>query len=268
MNSEDKWYYLRAGGSHGPESFGRLIDLMEEGAVDSNTLVWKEGNSDWVSLQKIIAQVGGEAPPIPGSVSSVHATATPTDSTSRPSVWSYDDAGPHPWRRYFARLLDIVLGGGAMWLIVGLILSAIDQDGSKAFLDYINKSESRIISSLLTIFLSIFPSALFVGLTRSSPGKLIFGIRVSAEDDAPIGLAIALHREFLIWIKGWGLGLPIVSLFTLINAFKGLKRDGTTSWDADLNIKVVQRHSTLLQTAISIIGVLIIFAIFAWLTSL
>jgi hypothetical protein len=64
------------------------------------------------------------------------------------------------------------------------------------------------------------------------------GIRITNESGERLGLAIALKRSFSVWIRGWGLGIPIVSLFTLIAAYTTLKRNGVTSWDRDFNCVV------------------------------
>lgn len=47
---EKIWYILMDGKKEGPYS---IFDLMEETRLSPDTLVWKEGFEDWVSLKEV-----------------------------------------------------------------------------------------------------------------------------------------------------------------------------------------------------------------------
>lgn len=83
---------------------------------------------------------------------------------------------------------------------------------------------------MLTVLISVPISAAFVGTAGLSPGKWIFGVRIT-RDGQPLGFGAAFNREVSIWIRGLGLGVPIVSLVTLSNSFNRLKDKGSTQWD-------------------------------------
>lgn len=263
MNAEAQWYYLLENGSQGPEPLGRLLELLETGVVSRTTSVWQVGSPDWQPLENALNLVQDGPPPLPGMARPIQTIpelpAEPRRAASGPisdapqSV--YNDANPHPWRRYFARMLDTTVGGAVIWFAVGAVLAAVNQNAAKAFIDYVNLPDSRIVNICLTFFFAAFPNALFIGLTGQSLGKFIFGVKVTRQSGGYIGFKVAFWREMLVWFRGLGLGIPIVSLFTLVHAFKTLKAERNTSWDCQLSALIVQRPTSRLQTCLGIFGV-------------
>ena len=64
-----KWYYADAQhASQGPVDDGGLVGLREQGQLDWDTLVWREGMSDWRPMRDFAAQLAraeAGAPPLP-----------------------------------------------------------------------------------------------------------------------------------------------------------------------------------------------------------
>jgi hypothetical protein len=87
-------------------------------------------------------------------------------------------------------------------------------------------------------------NALTIGLTGLSLGKWIFGIRVT-RDGAPMGPLRALRREFAVFFKGLGLGVPLVSLFTLVGSYSALSDKRITPWDKAQKLGVNHRPESL-----------------------
>lgn len=175
-------------------------------------------------------------------------------------VLSWVDTSPHPWRRYFARILDILVNGLMVYFIVLMPLYFLDSgeiaENIESFLSV--KIWGRFADVILTIFLSMFVTAAFIGFWGSSLGKWFFGIKILDQRNRPIGYFAALKREIMVWCKGLGFGIPIISFITLAWSADKLAKQGITSWDKDMNIKVVQRSRGIKQTILSIIGVLLI----------
>lgn len=142
----------------------------------------------------------------------------------------WTDTSPHPWRRYGARLTDIMLGGTVFWFLFGVIAYGVAPDAADRFFASLDGSGGRLLDLMMTVLISVPISAAFVGATGLSPGKWIFGVRVT-RDGQPLGFGAAFNREVSIWIRGLGLGVPIVSLVTLANSFSRLKDKGSTQWD-------------------------------------
>ncbi len=256
MDAEVQWYYKQDGSPQGPVALQRLLELLESGVIDRTTTVMRADGTDWHSLEQAL-EIAGHAPPaLPGSAAIVPPERPALNAATARSAAGLDGE-PHPWRRYFARMIDIVINGLAMWFLIGLVLAAVDQDTAKAITDFLDRSQTRSASAFLTLVLVMFPNALMIGFTGATVGKWLFGIRVTREDGQPIGVGAALWREVLVWFRGLGIGFPIVTLFTLIKAYRTLKNDGRTTWDRDMSLRV---HS-ISPTLFTILGGVALFAI-------
>lgn len=72
----------------------------------------------------------------------------------------------------------------------------------------------------------------------TTPGKALSKIRLRCENGSRLSYSQALKRSFSVAVKGLGLGLPLISLFTLLNSYNDLTKKGKTSWDRDGNFSV------------------------------
>ena len=70
----------------------------------------------------------------------------------------------------------------------------------------------------------------------------------------PIGVLRALWREILVWVNGLGIGIPFVTIVTLIMAYRRLDGDAITSWDDKLGLVVLHRPRGTLQTVSGVSG--------------
>lgn len=152
------------------------------------------------------------------------------------------------WSRLLARTFDYYVFTAIAALSIGYL-----------FPSFINNTKEPNLSILL--FLSgVFLLTLTNVLTGTSLGKLLFGLQVMKEDKSRLSSFEALKREMLVWYRGYGLGIPLVCLFTLSRAHTTLKEDGKTSWDRDISSNVTQkpigvfRLSFAMLVAFSFIG--------------
>ncbi|MBH5372269.1 DUF4339 domain-containing protein [Bradyrhizobium glycinis] len=60
------WFYASEGKQQGPFAEGQFRDLVAQGVVRSDTLVWTEGMAGWQKAAEIPGLIGGGAPPIMG----------------------------------------------------------------------------------------------------------------------------------------------------------------------------------------------------------
>ncbi len=126
----------------------------------------------------------------------------------------------HPWTRYWARLFD--------YYIFGLIIGTF----SFGFLSKI----PEIIISIFLIFLWVFFESLMLTAIGTTPGKSLFRIKITDSEGKHLDFSTSLTRSFNVWISGMGLGIPIISIFTLIFSYRKLKNEGATDWDRKLKI--------------------------------
>src|SRR5512145_1583180 len=85
--SDAQWYLARDGKQHGPISEAELTQFIEQGHLQPNDLVWREGFADWRPAMLVFAP-GGSNP-----------------AAARPAP---------PPRRPMARQPDTDLAGGAV----------------------------------------------------------------------------------------------------------------------------------------------------------
>jgi len=151
----------------------------------------------------------------------------------------------HPWIRYFARLFDINVGG----ILIVWIWYKFEPNSYAQVFGNLN----QYIITILLYIIWLFFESFFISQWGTTPGKVILNTYVYSSNGNKLSYSQALKRSFSVFIKGSGLGIPIVSLFTLINAHDTLKRNGTTSWDEKYDSVVITRKSSIPRVIILII---------------
>src|SRR6187399_860320 len=58
------WFYASEGKQQGPYPEGQFRDLISQGIVRPDTLVWSEGMAGWQKAAEIPGLIGGGAPPM------------------------------------------------------------------------------------------------------------------------------------------------------------------------------------------------------------
>ena len=164
-----------------------------------------------------------------------------------------------PWVRYWARYIDILLAAVVLGLLLefGVILGILPPSISPS-----NLNEAAL--ALLALFLWIFVEAILLSTWGTTPGKCLLKTTLRDLAGKKLALSPALKRSFLVWLKGIGVGVPIITVFTLAVAHRRLTREGMTSWDRDGGFRV--RHETLGR--VRVLFVLLVFLLFALLIAI
>lgn len=156
-----------------------------------------------------------------------------------------------PWVRYWARMFDIYLYSLFFGLAIGIIApDVLEMPG--------------IILGLLVMLSWVLQESMLLSSWGTTPGKWLFKTHLRDASGNKLKLPQAAGRSLAVWIKGLGLGIPIVTLFTLLSAKSELTNQGITSWDKDGSFVVT--HKTI--GAIRIIIAIIFFMCFFILTSI
>ena len=178
-----------------------------------------------------------------------YKTTTSTKTNVVPSNDNGYDTKPHPWLRYLARHTDTILFAVFLALFFG---------DSGLF-----SGSEEFWGSLVIMFLWIFVEAVFLAMIGTTPGKWLFNISVVNNNGSKLTFSSALNRSFMVWIKGLGLGIPLVSLFTMYSSYSELQKNGITSWDKDDNHIV--RHGKF--NALKFFGIVGLFILLGALLS-
>jgi uncharacterized RDD family membrane protein YckC len=197
------------------------------------------------------------------AVSGAHeAEPSPNALDREPSTnrRKWTDTAPRPWRRFFARHADYLINAFLSSALFYIVASAIDDDSvaQELFDSFDRITDNAALAFLICITVTTPINGLLIGLSGGTLGKWLFGVCVLQPDGKKIGIARAFYREFLVVLKGLGLGIPIVSLVTGINAYNRLKKFGSTSWDAQIAATVVSRPRGLRQNILSGVTVVVL----------
>lgn len=149
--------------------------------------------------------------------------ALPATSTPTPT-----DIGAHPWRRFFARTVDMLFLAIPLYavLVFGLI-SVLPANAEKI----VGTLGNPIAAAVLAYLLWVPIEAALLANFGTTPAKWVFGIRVLKVNGRKLTFAEALQRAAFVCIYGDGFGVPIIALFTRAYAYDKLKKTGTTKWD-------------------------------------
>lgn len=170
---------------------------------------------------------------------------------------------PRPWPRYFARMIDTVVLGAVAGLVLGIVLVLATESGADRYVAMTEGVGGLVVSNVLGYLLAIVPIAFLLAFAQT-PGKWLFGIRVRDHEGRRLGLWKALQREAWVLVRGVGIGIPLVTLFTHISSFTDLKDDGTTAWDRALRCQVTHAPATRWWWVRAILGGALVVALSLW----
>lgn len=168
----------------------------------------------------------------------IEEVVPPTETSAavvESDVANYSDASgdpyrvePRPWRRYWARMLDTYVFS----LVIAVPILLIFPDVAKV---------NSAVLGMLILPLTIPLEALMLSSWGWTPGKGLMRVEVRNASGGKLPIDVAMARGIGVWIKGLGIGAPILSLFTHIAAFRRLNDLGETSWDLVEDCRV--RHA-------------------------
>lgn len=227
-----------------------LPRLVRTGRLTADTPLWRSGGEEEGTAGTAVPQLFAE-PPSP-------------DALSAGEFWS--DA-PRPWRRFFARLVDITVVGNGLYETLIHVLSVLLPDTNAGLERYL-LPWWPLPETILAVLFVLPVNAVTVALFGNTLGKYLFGLRAAAADapDARLPLRTSLRREGQIWWRGQALGVPVLDLIASAIAYRRLKRTGTTAWDSGLGLRVYSRRPPR-DVIAALILILLLFGLLALLGS-
>jgi len=171
----------------------------------------------------------------------------------------------HPWRRFFARTVDLFTLGMLIFLVVAFLIGYLFPQNVEGFVKAV---ENPITAGIVVYLLWLPVEAGFLAATGTTPAKWVFGISVVSTEGKKLSFSSALKRTFLVWIQGEGLGIPLVTLFTLLFAYRRLTKSGTTLWDTSVGSVVTHKKWGVFRATASILIVLMALMIMGVLNSM
>lgn len=170
----------------------------------------------------------------------------------------------HPWRRFFARTVDVSTVGLLLFLLLAFVVGATMPTKAEGFAKAL---DNPIIAGFLLYLVWLPAEAAFLSLAATTPAKWLFGIRVVHPDGKSLSFSEALNRSFLVWVQGVGLGIPFVALFTQLFAYRRLTRTGTTLWDTSTGAVVAHQQWGVLRAILCVAVVLAVLVLLSILNA-
>lgn len=146
-----------------------------------------------------------------------------------------NDAVPRawiPWRRFFARSFDLAFYK-MLWdcfVALGLRLPSVSLP--------LTDNLSVNVDVLAYLILMIFLEPLFLWIFRTTPGKALFGIRVTDGEGNRLSYKAGLSRTCTVLWRGMGLQIPIYSLVRLYKSYKDYADEYPLAWEHDSELTV------------------------------
>ena len=118
--------------------------------------------------------------------------------------------------------------------------------------------------TMIVMFGWVFLEPLFLTIFGTTPGKALLKTKLEKATPSRFNYTQALIRSFKVWMRGFGFGIPIISIVTLIFAYGKLRDNRETSWDREGGFVVthdtigVFRIMVAILILLSIIGLVIL----------
>ena len=132
-----------------------------------------------------------------------------------------------PWRRFFARNLDMVLYG-LLWdmFLVGVCNVNILQESTAL----------TIVSTIMILVLMILAEPVLLSVFGTTFGKWVLGIRITDFDGNKPGYEEALQRTAKVILFGLGLSIPVYDIVRLVKSYRSCEAGEDMEWEYHTNI--------------------------------
>lgn len=171
------------------------------------------------------------------------STDSSSESRELPQVF-------YPWRRYFARMLDMSVYD----ILLSFFLVAAFNINISA-----RSTLENLIDVFITLLIMLFAEPLLLRLFGTTPGKAIFGIRVTGPDGMRLSYARGLKRTWGVIGAGMGYNIPIYNLVKLSGSHRLCSEMKTQPWDE--NISSTIKDTKWYRGVIYILAALIMLAL-------
>ncbi len=125
-----------------------------------------------------------------------------------------------PWRRYFARLMDLVIYDMLFRIFCILVFRIESIDGG-----------IQIFYTIVSLLIMIMIEPVLISKFGTTLGKFTFGIYIRDYDDKLLSYKEAFRRTRTVMIFGLGLQIPFVSLYTNWKSYRHYKTCLDLPWE-------------------------------------
>ena len=178
---------------------------------------------------------------------------------------AWADLGPHPIRRWIARLFDFWVTTGLVFVALALPWIAAGPDLEAAAFPVMVLGVIFLLSPLRGLLAAAL-NALLLSRFSTTPGKWLCGVRIRREDGSPPAFTQGFRRELAALTFGCGFYVPLISVVAVGYNFFRLRAKGAAPWDQRRGLVAAQRPNSPKQVALTCLAlapVLVILMVFA-----
>jgi len=246
-----EWWYSEQREKKGPLSFEEVCGLVADGTLTARTLVWKKGLEEWQPVSEI-AEFEDAIRAVPPDV---------PQPTPREENIELPLAGP--WRRFFARLIDL----WAIALPVGFIVAYLAGSLSLEFALWIQEPGSEYAFGWLLLPAVLLVEGVVYGISGTTLGKAILGIKVVTVSAHKATPGQYVRRLPGVYWGGLGTGFPLVNLFTMAHQYGRLRRGKHAGYDeGKFNVKGTKLG--FFRVVLAVLAIVGLFAVQVGLTAM
>lgn len=224
--SDDGWYFIGTDGTQfGPYPRTVLAAMRQSGQIGELDLVWSPGMDVWQPYNVVLPA------PVPAAITPPEVAIEPAPVELPPLPPPSNVAGDgetHPWRRYFAKLIDVFLFGFLAVMVAAVAVSAASPDRMDAL---VSTMENQYIATVVVLGAWVPIDAFALSVFGTTPGRSLFGILVRDRQGDVLTFDKSLERSARVVVQGLAGGLPFLTLVTHWFAYRRLTTTGTTLWD-------------------------------------
>lgn len=208
-------YHLSISGERtGPHTQFHLIEGIREGRLKGDELVWHVGMPDWLPLRDV-REFEGFWP--------VTEEARQQAEEVRKLARAELDR-PRPWIRFGARIFDYTWFSLALRVVLNPWLAGVQYEPSSAMV-------LMHVANSLALLLYVPLEAWMLARFGTTPGRTLLRVQVRRLDGGIPPFSQALRRSFHVFVRGIGIGLPIITFLAMAWSRLVLLRRGATPWD-------------------------------------
>lgn len=161
-----------------------------------------------------------------------------------------------PWKRYFARLIDETIYLIFWNLILALGFHMNIRQTGLAFV---------VIGTIMQSVLLLLVEPVMLSRFGTTPGKFLFGFRVSTESGARLTWREAYDRTGIVLKRGVGFYIPVYGLIREYSSYRDCKKGEILEWEEDNILTLDERHMRWkVIAAVLVLSVLDVLNYFVW----
>jgi len=148
--------------------------------------------------------------------------------TDNEQLVSHDNILAYPWRRFFARSIDIALYGIIIVFIIGYVLRWPIK----------NSITLSTLQLMLSCLIMLFIEPLLLKYLGTTPGKCLFGLVLRTKENKKLSYFDGLFRTFYVIKDGYGFGVPLYELYRKYVSFKTCSDKKELTWDQGFSYQI------------------------------